>query len=240
MKETYELKNGEIKLIHSRYLYKLQFKNFLREAALVISHLLLLIGVCVITWIVYRKCIVKMDLEDTISLGAVFATLGSSLVAVSSLECNEQYSQFMDNIRILEENLFKKNKWERWPFVKRVQKNKIARGEYLYYILYNPSIIFQGEQWKLEVLLPSGKFDFRELPVYRTIIQLARYRKKYGIVLLNQNNVKDILIWRCLTKVYLNIFLYRWNQSMVWIGSYFIFSSVFFSFFYIYIAEWIK
>lgn len=240
MKETYELKNGQIKLVHCGYLYKLQFKNFLRETALMVSHLLLLIGVCFITWIVYRNCIVQLDLEHTISLGAVFATLGSSLVAVSSLVCNEQYSQFMDNIRILEESLFKKNKWERWPFVKRVQKNKIAHGEYLYYILYNPSIIFRGEQWELKVLLPSGKYDFRELSVYRTIFQLTWYMKKYSIVLLNQNKVKDILIWRCLTKAYLNILLYRWNQSIVWIGSYFIFSSVFFSFFYIHIADWIR
>lgn len=236
MDKTYQLKSGQIKLIHCGYLYKLELKILLHKIALVGSHLLLLMGICSSTWIIYRKCIVQMDLEHTISLGAVFATLGSSLVAISSLICNEQYNQFMDNIRILEERLFNKDKWERWPFVKRVQKSKIAHGEYLYYILYNPSIKFEGEQWKLEILLPSGKCDFRELPVYRTILKLTRYRKNYNITLLNQNNVKDILIWRCLTKAYLNILLYRWNQSIVWVGSYYIFSSIFFSFFYIFIS----
>ncbi len=240
LEKTYQLEYGEIKLIHSPRRYGLEFKNLLRKIILIFLYLVLFAGVCAVTCIVYRESIVQLNLDHTISLGAVFATLGSSLVAVSSLACGEQYSQFADNTRILEENLFNKEKWERWPFVKRVQKNKIAPGEYLYFKLCNPRIIFKFGHRELKILLPSGKRDFRELPVYQAVFKLTWYRKKYAAVLMGQDRVKDILIWNCLTQIYRNILLYRWNQIIIWIGSYFIFSSIFFSFFYIQIVEFIS
>lgn len=239
LEKTYQLEHGEIKQIHSTRQYKLEFKNLLRKVVLMFLYLALFAGVCAVTCVVYRKSIVQMNLDHTISLGAVFATLGSSLVAVSSLACSEQYSQFADNTRILEEKLFNKEKWERWPFVRRLQKNKIAPGEYLYYKLCNPCVIFTFGCRKLTISLPSGKGDFRELPVYQAVFKLMWYRKKYAAMLMSQNRVKDILIWNCLTRIYCNILLYRWNQIIVWIGSYFIFSSIFFSFFYIQIVEFI-
>lgn len=236
MEKTYQLEQGEIRLIHSSRRYKLEFRNLLRKIVLISLYLTLFAGTCIVTSIVYKKSIVQMSLEHTISLGAVFATLGSSLVAVSSLACGEQYSQFTDNTRILEKKLFNKEKWERWPFVQRVQKNKIAPGEYLYYELYNPCVIFKVGCRELRILLPSGKHDFRELPVYRVVFKLAWYKKKYAAMLMSQDRVKDILVWNCLTQIYHNILKYRWNQIIIWIGSYFIFSSIFFSFFYIQIA----
>ncbi len=202
-----------------------------------VTYFMLFVFVCFITYIIYNDCIVKLDLEHTISLGAVFATLGSSLVTVLSLTCSEQYSQFVDNIKILETSLFNKDQWMRWPFVKRIQKIKITKGEYYYYILDNPIITFKDDQWKIEVLLPSGKYDFRELPVYQTIFKLILNKKKYYSILLTQGKMNDKLIWECITKIYINIFLYRCSQIIIWIGACFIFSSIFFSFFYINIVK---
>lgn len=240
MEKTYQLKNGQIKLLHCKRQYILELKNLLNKIRMLLSMSAIFVLVCFATWMIYKKCIIELRLDQTISLGAVFATLGSALVAVLSLVCNEQYEQFMDNVRILETSLFKKEKWERWPFVKRIQKSKISSGEYYYYILYNPSIIFVNDQWKLEVLLPSGKNDFRELPVYRTLFRLIVNKKKYNLILLNQNELQDKLIWECLTKIYLNILIYQWSKMIVWIGSCFIFSSILFSFFYISFVNFIK
>lgn len=240
LEKTYQLKNGKIKLLHGKFQYITELKNLLRKIKLLLTLVLIFILVCFATWVVYQRCIIEPDLEHTISLGAVFATLGSSLVAVLSLVCSEQYDQFTDNVRILETNLLKKETWERWPFVKRIQKTKIARGEYNYYVLYNPSIVFTDDQWNFGVLLPSGKNDFRELPIYRTLFRLIINKKKYTLVLLNRNKIQDKLIWECLTKIYLNILLYRWSQIVVCVGTCFVFSSIFFSFFYISFVNFIK
>lgn len=240
MEKTYQLKNGQIKLLHGKFQYIIEIKNLLQKIKLVLALVLIFIWVNFVTWVVYQKCIDELDLEHTISLGAVFATLGSSLVAVLSLVCSEKYDQFTDNLRILETNLIKKETWERWPFVKRIQKTNIARGEYYYYVLYNPSIVFTDGQWNFGVLLPSGKNDFRELPVYRTLFRLIINKKKYTLVLLSRNKIQDKLIWECLTKIYLNILLYRWSQIIVWMGSCFVFSSIFFSLFYISFVNFIK
>lgn len=240
LEKTYQLKDGQIKLLHCKRQYILELKKILNGIRLFLALSVVFVLVCFVTWMIYKKCIIELKLEQTISLGAVFATLGSALVAVLSLVCNEQYEQFMDNVRILETSLFKKEKWERWPFVKRIQKIKISSGEYYYYILYNPSIIFISEQWKLEVSLPSGKNDFRELPIYRTLFRLITNKKKYNLMLLNQNEMQDKLIWECLTRIYVNILIYQFSKMIVWIGSCFIFSSIFFSFFYISFVNFIK
>lgn len=240
MEKTYQLKKGQIKLLHCKRQYILELKNLFNQIKWLLSISVVFVLVCFVTWIIYKKCIIELKLDQTISLGAVFATLGSAMVSVLSLVCNEQYEQFMDNVRILEISLFKKEKWERWPFVKRMQKIKISSGEYYYYILYNPSIIFISEKWKLEISLPSGKNDFRELPVYRALFRLIRNKKKYNLMLVNQNEMKDKLIWECLTRIYVNILIYQWSKMIVWIGSCFIFSSIFFSFFYISFVNFIK
>ena len=237
MEKTYSLESGKIRQIHCARQYKLEFKYFFHAMKNIVIFFVFFILVCLSTWIVYRKCIIQVDLEHTISLGAVFATLGSSLVAVLSLTSNEQYSQFIDNIRILEINLLNKEKWERWPFVKRMQKNKISKGEYCYYILDNPCIIFKVAQLEIKIPLPSGKNDFKELPVYQTIFRLVLNRKKYNYILFIRNEMNDKLIWECLIRIYVNVLLYRWSQVIIWIGSCFIFSSVFFSFFYSKITE---
>lgn len=237
MEKTYSLESGKIRQIHCARQYKLEFKYFFHTLKNIVIFFVFFILVCFSTWIVYRKCIIQVDLEHTISLGAVFATLGSSLVAVLSLTSNEQYSQFIDNIRILETNLLNKEKWERWPFVKRMQKSKISKGEYCYYILDNPCIIFKVAQLEIKIPLPAGKNDFKELPVYQTIFRLVLNRKKYNYILFIRNEMKDKLIWECLIKIYVNVLLYRWSQVIIWIGSCFIFSSVFFSFFYSKITE---
>ena len=230
--KTYRLESGKIRQLYGTRQYKLEFKYLFHVLKNIVIYFICFILVFLATLIVYSKCIIQADLEHTISLGAVFATLGSSLVAVLSLTSNEQYSQFIDNIRILETKLLNKEKWERWPFVKRIQKSKIFKGEYCYYILDNPCIIFKATQLEIKISLPSGKNDFRELPVYRTIIQLVMKRKRYNYILFIRNEMKDKLIWECLIRIYVNVLLYRWSLVIIWIGSCFIFSSVFFSFFY--------
>ena len=110
LEKTYQLKDGQIKLLHCKRQYILELKKILNGIRLFLALSVVFVLVCFVTWMIYKKCIIELKLEQTISLGAVFATLGSALVAVLSLVCNEQYEQFMDNVRILETSLFKKEK----------------------------------------------------------------------------------------------------------------------------------
>ena len=52
--------------------------------------------------VVFSKTINELTLENTISLGAVFATLGSAIVASASLYCNDCYTKFSDNVNTLQ------------------------------------------------------------------------------------------------------------------------------------------
>lgn len=240
--KTYQIINGEIKLIHGAYQLKKEFKYKVQLLINFFTYVCSLILTVYITWIIYKKCIIQFTLNETISLGAVFATLGSSLVAVFSLICSEQYSQFMDNIRILQTNLLEKENWERWPFVKRFWRNKVANGEYHYYILLNPRITFMdpNSKWQINFTIPFGKIDFRQMSVYPNLFKLIKFKNIYNEIIVKNNTIQDILIWNCLTDIYKKIIIYRWCQIVIWIGSCFVLGSIIFSFFYIQLIEIIE
>ena len=187
------------------------------------------------TWVIFYAYTCEATLADTIALGAIFATFGSAVVSIFTLFCNEQYNQFGDNSKILQEQLIGITNWERWPFVKRLRKHKISRGMYEFQVLENPSIVFFGSLWNITIPLPASKPDFYELPTYRCLIRLIRNRSIYRHVLESHQSpdaVKEILLWDCLTGIYKNIASYRFGRFFIWLGGCFVFSSIFFSLFY--------
>lgn len=235
MAETYEFVSGELVLRKDSPGRTTYAKHAAKKAMRAIIRIFILMFACIVTWWVFRLYIATPSLDNTVSFGAVFATLGTSIVSVLSLTCGEQYSQFGDNIKILQEQLLSSNVWERWPFVKRIYKRRIQRGLTEYQILKNPYIRFIGPSWETIVFLPSSKVDFYELPVFKTYFALKKSRPLYRQLLSLHADVettKDILVWDCLTDIYRNIIVYRAGHLLIWLGGCFVFTSILFSFFY--------
>lgn len=71
------------------------------------------------TGIIFSICIDEKSLSETIALGSIFATFGSSVVSVFSIVMNNQSDRFMSNIEILYSDIIPEKKWVRWSFIKR-------------------------------------------------------------------------------------------------------------------------
>jgi hypothetical protein len=235
MAYTYSIKNGELILQKGKPQRFNDLKRFACKTARIAYYLMVFSLTYIVVWAVYKSCINEPLLERTITLGAIFATLGASIVSIISLFCKEQYSQFNDNVRILQSRLIESEIWERWPFVKRVVRRKIVKGSYEYKLLNNPCIVFTISSWRLTAPLPASKSDFFDLPICRTLFLLIYNSSRYYNLFskhVHDDAQHEILVWDCLVAVYKNIMLYKLGYTIILFGINLVFISIAFSFFY--------
>jgi len=232
---TYKLNDANVKLKRGKFNIFGELRTFAHILRRMFLKIVVLLFTFILTWMVFDLNIQDGGLTDNIALGAIFATLGSAIVSVFTLFCGEQYSQFDDNSKIFQEQLIGVANWRRWPFVKRKRKYRISRTQYEIQTLENPSITFFDSTWRITIPLPASKADFYELSILIYFIKLKCNRKKYRSILDEQRSpdaIKEILLWDCLTSIYSNIVLYRSGKFFSLLGGSFVFSSIFFSFFY--------
>lgn len=176
----------------------------------------------------------KFSYLESITLGAMFSTLGSSLISITSIFIKQCKNNIELNINTLQEDqLERETKWNRWPFVDRVSKHNVCSKKKEYYIYVNPSIKFSN--LKKEISIPLSTKDFNELKIIRSYFSLKVKRNSYRKVLAfqpNNNYLKDILIWDCLKDVYKNIIYFKANKMISHIGWSIVISSITLSFFY--------
>lgn len=198
------------------------------------------LGSFFITFYIFRNCISEIpkdifsNLEPSISLGAIFATFGSAVVAIYSLYCNEQLRKFHETLTTLQTSLLETVSWTRWQFLKRYHVVKHLR-QYYCYCLINPSIVFQNDKERLKLFLPYDKEDFYELPVFLSYCKILRFRKKYFRNIYNFQQMSfqsELILLDCLSCLYRNIINYKKGRFFLVIGCFFIFNSILFSLFY--------
>ena len=175
-----------------------------------------------------------IKLSDCISLGSIFATFGSSVIAVLSLTSAHQLSGFHEKVNILAGEFAKQGipNWKRWGFLQRYSRKHTNDGGYQYFVLKNSILVFKLENEEIKIQVPSVEQDFKDLPVSRSYYKLRRRRKSYLRYVQENNCLGDFTIWECLTSLYHNIILYKLSQAGVWIGTSFIINSIIYAFFY--------
>lgn len=205
-----------------------------------IKYVVVYLGTFIITYYIFLICIpaipedIFSNLEPTISLGAIFATFGSAVVAIYSLYCNEQLRKFHKTLDTLQTLLPQNAAWTRWQFLKRYHVVKHLH-QYYCYCLVNPSIIFQYNKERLKLYLPYAKEDFYDLPIFFSYCKIFRFRKKYFLNIDNfqqMNPQSELMLLNCLFYLHRNIVNYKKGVFLLVIGCFFIFNSIIFSLFY--------
>lgn len=229
----YILKNATVlKWAVIKYIIKLFFRF--------IIYVIIYLGTFIFTYYIFLICIPEIpedifsNLEPTISLGAIFATFGSAVVAIYSLYCNEQLRKFHEVLDTLQKSLLKNISWTRWQFLKRYH---IVRHlhQYYCYCLVNPSITFHYNEENLCLYLPYIKEDFYDFPIFFSYCKILCFRKKCFLNLDNfqqMNFQSELMLLNCLLYLYRNIINYKKGISLLVIGCFFIFNSILFSLFY--------
>lgn len=201
----------------------------------IISYIFVLVASFTATFVVFKYCIQTQDLNATIALGAVFATFGSAIISVFSLYSNMEFSKFQNNLNTLQNQLLNQKSWNRWDFLKRMERKRISQNNVQYFILRNPQIIFKTLSKQITVTFPASVSDFKEVIFIVDFIKMKLFRRKYYLHIYEQLESdlgNAFLVYNCVYDIYKNMFLYKMGNFFIWFGSCFILSSIIFSFSY--------
>lgn len=188
-----------------------------------------------ISIMVFKICINnEHTLSDTIALGSIFATFGSSIVAIFSITLSNIYDRFCTNLNILFDELIPHNSWHRWPFIKRESHSKLYNNELTYQILKNAEICFNVGSHPIVTKLPTVREDFFDLPNWRSFFTMFFEAKNYETFVIN--NIPDpanqLMVWDCVIDNFKTIIIYKVARLMIVIGESFIVSSIILAFFF--------
>lgn len=193
------------------------------------------------TGIIFIICIKEKSLSETIALGSIFATFGSSVVSVFSIVMNNQSDRFMSNIGILYSDIIPEKKWVRWSFIKRIIYRRLYNGEYTCQELTNSKVEFDVGSHKISMFIPTVREDFFDLPIWSSWLSMKIRHRDYETAVLSGNGKENvataIMLWNCIYDNFKCIIMYRIARALVVLGEAYILSSIVFAFMYNFITH---
>ncbi len=185
------------------------------------------------TWIAYVLLSIPAAHESfiaSLSSAAILATFGSAIATVGSLWTGDYVSRITLNVDILFRDIFKQDPWRRWPFLLRGGTKKLFGGNIQQVELQNPKIPLNVGSHDIEILIPTVKDDFFDLPVLRNVVPLLRFRTAAHTTIINfpqddvfpQNQLKPMeqyFAYECLTDIWWSVLVFRTARYVVHFGA---------------------
>lgn len=176
------------------------------------------------------------QIVKTLSIGAILASFGSSLIAFGNMFINDKYKRVRENVDILFNDILKQESWRRWPFLKRKYSTKLLNSDTLQYEVSNPEIPFEVGTHKIQLIVPTVFEDFFDLPIFQLYYRAKRFQKSF----LTKNTREDekdndkeekskqFMTFLCLYDVLQSIVIFRLARFLIHFGIGLIFSSILF------------
>lgn len=185
------------------------------------------------TWLAYMLLSIPAAHESfiaSLSSAAILATLGSAISTVGSLWTGDYASRIALNVDILFRDIFKQDPWRRWPFLLRGGTKKLFGGNIQQVELRNPRIPLNVGSHDIEVLVPTVQDDFFDLPIFKNIMPLLRFRTAALTTIINypkddifpQNQLKPMdqyFAYECLTDIWWSVLIFRTARYVVHFGA---------------------
>ena len=220
--------------------------HLLKEKILTyVLYCIIAIAPLILTYFIFDSCIEKskLNLANTISLGAIFATFGSAIISSVILLETNKLNRILSNVDILYSDILKEKKWTRWPFIKRYHAQTLLDGKITSSKLENPNIIFKLGSHDINITIPTTQEDFYDLPSLHNFRQMKKYGEQFKTYIVNHteciydtgfSNVGDYFwAWDCLYDIWKNVVLFKINKLLVALGFSIIVSSFLYSFTFI-------
>lgn len=196
----------------------------------------------------YKKC--NLNLANTISLGAIFATFGSAIISSVILLETNKLNRILSNVNILYSDILQEEKWTRWPFIKRYNDQTLLDGEITSSKLENPYITFNLGSYDINITIPTTQEDFYDLPSFYNFWQMKKNSEHFKTNIVNHPDCiydtpfSDIgyyfWAWDCLYDIWKNVILFKINKLLIALGVSIIISSFIYSFTFIQINNYIN
>lgn len=217
MDRAYNVINSKLTLtnFNKRRVYK-KIVFFLLEK---ITWLCITLGILFLTLLIFHSALRdQSNLFNTISLGAVFATLSSTGISISSLVCSNAFEEFSTCLDALRNELTNQNMNIKWLFLKRNTTIHLKDKKFITYTVYNPQIEFEIGIKLLKIEIPTQKRDFHELKFLKNIIKM-KYNKKNYIAYLSKlsENITEsgLLVWECIYHILYCAFVYKVHRNLI-------------------------
>lgn len=206
----------------------------------------------ILSYFIFNSCIQKsnLNLSNTISLGAIFATFGSAIISSVILLQTDKLNRILSNVDILYSDILHAEKWTRWPFIKRFNAQTLLDGKITSSMLENPSIIFKLGSYDINIVIPTTQEDFYDLPSFHNFMQMKKNSKHFKTNIVNHPDCIDntsfsdvgdyFFAWDCLYDIWKTIVLFKINKLVVTLGTSIIVSSFIYSFAFIQINNFIN
>lgn len=232
------LRKGTEEEVIDKYLTK---ENFITN----ILYIMIVIFPLIATYFIFDLCIKKCDLNlaNTISLGAIFATFGSAIISIVTLLQSDKLNRILSNVDVLYSDIIQEEKWTRWSFLKRYDAHTLLNGEITSNVLENPYIIFNVGCFNINITIPTTQEDFYDLPSFHNFWSMKKYSNHFKTNIINHpdsisdshfSDVGDYYwAWNCLYDIWKNVLLFKINKLLVTLGFSIIISSFIYSFAFI-------
>ena len=212
-----------------------------RDNSLSLHRLTVLLLYISATVLAYKLLSVPASLESLIaslSSGAILATFGSALATVGSLWTNDYAGRIALNVDIFFRDIIKTDAWRRWPFLLRNGTTRLFGGEILQGTLKNPLQPLHVGSHIIKIAIPTVQDDFFDLPLFKNLCPLVRFRKSALTKTFNATEDEIIpesslpirsqyMAYECLTDIWWSVFVFRVARYIVHFGAALTISSAF-------------
>jgi hypothetical protein len=200
---------------------------------LLVHRLLVFVLYVTATWLTYVLLSIPAAHESfiaSLSSAAILATFGSAIATVGSLWTGDYAGRIAINVDILFRDIFKQEAWRRWPFLLRGGTKKLFGGNIQQVELHNPKIPLNVGSHDIEVLIPTVQDDFFDLPLFKNVLPLLRFRTAALTTIINspkddlfpQNQLKPMdqyFAYECLTDIWWSVLIFRTARYVVHFGA---------------------
>ena len=180
----------------------------------------------------------QTNLVTLLATGAIIATFGSAIGAISHVWQSDLLERVKINIEILYHDIFKqKSPWKRWPFLSRSTKNILLDKSTQITTLRNPEIPLDIGTHQINIDLPTVLEDFFDLPVISNFWPLFRFRKAAHTRISNKpkndanpstnlTRENEYMAYECMYDIWKTVCIFRLSRYFLHFGSSLIISSV--------------
>lgn len=219
MIKTYHFKEGYI-----------QFSNQIKKGYRIhnIIYLVLMTSIFLIVfWLtdyVFSFALSAEKYYDILSLGAVFATLGSSMISITSLACG----YFLEENKKAIETLFSYNneseKTNTWNFIEDNKTLLRSAKHTVTYQKFLPEIVFEFGICTLPIPIATNKKDLIFWRLIKNYTKMKTTEKLY-FKRLEQNRTSlerdSLFVWECTAYMLKSALLYKFLLSLTTLGGMF-------------------
>lgn len=225
MAKTYHFKEGYIQI--SNQIIK---KNWIHNIFYLVLLTLIFLIVLWFTDYVFSSTVSTDNYYEIISLGAVFATIGSSVISITSLACGYYFDEFKKtNAILLTYNSDSKNT-NTWNFFEDNKTILKSAKHTITYQKFFPEVVFEFGISSLPIPIPSNKKELIFWRVIKSYIKMKTTEKLY-FERLEQNRISperdSLFVWECTTYMLRNALLYKFSLFLTTLGSMFFIAGLF-------------